>query len=256
MSWGWRRYVFILLSQSAWASTAWTLGNTPSDYQGHFGTRHKIGIFYDPTFIQYQTSRLRLKLTVPYLSVSDLPVGAVVTNGTLTTHTSSQKTTTASGLGDMWLAAHGTLVPENGLRPAIVPYVKVKLATASASKGLGTGRNDYEFGVGINTTIGINMFPFAHLGYRFVGSPPGQNLRDIVTYDAGVSVAVTPRNFITFMYSGEQSEQTGYPRPADAVIALDHNLTAAGTGFSAYLDKGLSSGSANIGFGLGGQIVF
>ena len=245
-----------LLSQAAWASATWTLGNIPSDYQGRFGTKHTIGIFYDPTFLQYQTATLRLKLTVPYISVSDFPLGATVTNGTLTTHTSSQKTTTASGLGDIWLAAHATVVPEKGLRPALVPYAKVKLGTASASKGLGTGRNDYEFGLGVNTTIGVNMFPFAHIGYRFVGKPPGQNLQNIVTYDAGVSVAITPRNIFTLMYSGEQSEQPGYAGPVDAIVACNHNVTLAGSGFQIYLDKGLTHGSANIGAGFGGQVVF
>lgn len=253
---GWTGCVLALLSQSAWATPTWTLGNIPSDYQGRFGTQHTIGIFYDPTFLQYQTSTLRLKLTVPYIAVSHLPVGATVTNGSLTNRTSSQKTTNASGLGDIWLAVHKTVIPEKGLRPALVPYVKVKFGTASASKGLGTGRNDYEFGLGVNTTIGANMFPFAHVGYRFVGSPPGQNLQNIVTYDAGVSAALTPRNILTVMYSGEQSEQPGYAGPADAIVAWNHNVTAAGSGFQVYLDKGLTNGSANIGIGVGGQVVF
>jgi hypothetical protein len=134
--------------------------------------------------------------------------------------------------------------------------VKVKFGTASASEGLGTGQNDYEIGMGVNTTIGNNMFPFAHVGYRFVGSPPGQNLQNIATYDAGISVALTPRNILTTMYSGEQSEQPGYAGPSDAIIAWNYNVTVAGSGFQVYVDKGLSSGSANIGGGLGGQIVF
>ncbi|WP_297387267.1 hypothetical protein [Acidiferrobacter sp.] len=248
--------VCLLLCQSAWATNSWTLGNLPSDYQGTFGTKHTIGIFYDPTFLQYQGSGLRLKLTVPYISVSNLPVGAHLTSGTLATRTKSARTTTASGLGDIWLAAHYTLIPESGLRPAWVPYVKVKFGTASASEGLGTGQNDYEIGMGVNTTIGNNMFPFAHVGYRFVGSPPGQNLQNIATYDAGISVALTPRNILTTMYSGEQSEQPGYAGPSDAIIAWNYNVTVAGSGFQVYVDKGLSSGSANIGGGLGGQIVF
>lgn len=249
--------LLLLLCQSAWgASNAWTLGNVPSDYQGNFGTKHTIGIFYDPTFLQYQASGLRLKLTVPYISVSNLPAGAKLTNGTLSTHTKSTQTTTASGLGDVWLAAHYTLIPESGLRPALVPYAKVKFGTASASQGLGTGKNDYEVGLGVNTTIGSNMFPFAHVGYRFVGSPAGQTLQNIATYDAGVSVAANTRNILTLMYSGEQSEQAGYAGPSDAIVAWNYNVTAAGSGFQVYFDKGLSSGSANIGGGIGGQVVF
>lgn len=246
----------VLVSQSAWAAHPWTIGNVPSYYQGRYGTAQTIGIFYDPSYLQYQTARMRLKLTVPYISVSSLPAGAKLTNGTLSTRTQNSQTITASGLGDIWLAGHFTLIPERGLRPALVPYAKIKFGTASAAKGLGTGRNDYEVGLGLNTTIGVNVFPFAHIGYRFVGSPPGQRLRNIATYDAGVSIAVTFRNIITAMYAGSQSEQAGYAGPSDAILAWNYNVTTAGSGFQAYIDKGLSNGSADLGAGLGGQIVF
>ncbi len=246
----------VLVSQSAWAAHPWTIGNVPSYYQGRFGTPRTIGIFYDPTYVQYKTPRMRLKLTIPYIAVSNLPAGAKLTNATLSAHTQSTHTITARGLGDMWLAGHFTAIPERGLRPALVPYAKVKFGTASAAKGLGTGRNDYEVGLGLDTTIGVNVFPFAHVGYRFVGSPPGQRLRNIATYDAGVSIAATPRNVITAMYAGSQSEQVGYAGPSDAILAWNYNVTAAGSGFQVYIDKGLSKGSANLGAGVGGQVVF
>ena len=246
----------LLVCQPALASTPWTLGNLPSYYSGTFGTKRTIGILYDPTYLQYQDPVLRLKLTIPYIAVSNLPRGAKLTNGTLATRSKGTGTTSASGLGDIWLAGHYTLIPERGLRPAIVPYAKIKFGTASASEGLGTGRNDYEVGLGLNTTIGSNFFPFAHVGYRFVGSPPGQALQNIATYDAGVSVAATARDIFTVMYSGEQSEQAGYAGPADAIVAWNYNVTAAGSGFQVYIDKGLSNGSANIGGGVGGQVVF
>ncbi len=246
----------VVVSQSAWAAHPWTIGNVPSYYQGHYGTPQTIGIFYDPTYLQYQTPRLRLKFTIPYISVSNLPVGAKLTNGTLSARTQNTQTITASGLGDMWLAGHFTVIPERGLRPALVPYAKVKFGTASAAKGLGTGRNDYEVGLGLNSTIGANVFPFAHIGYRFVGSPPGQHLQNIATYDAGVSIAATVRNIITAMYAGNQSEQAGYAGSSDAILAWNYNVTTAGSGFQVYLDKGLSSGSANLGVGVGGQVVF
>lgn len=248
--------VLLLLCQCAWASNSWTLGNMPAYYQGNFGTRHPIGIFYDPTYLQYQSPTVRLKLTIPYVAVSNLPQGAKLAGATLAVHTTSTTTINASGIGDIWLAAHYTLIPESGLRPALVPYTKIKLGTASASEGLGTGRNDYEFGLGLNTTIGANIFPFTHVGYRFVGSPPGQTLQNIITYDGGVSVAATRRNIFTIMYSSEQSEQAGYAGPADAIVAWNYNVTTAGSGFQVYVDRGLSKGSAKIGGGIGGQIVF
>ncbi|WP_298140046.1 hypothetical protein [Acidiferrobacter sp.] len=246
----------MLMCQSAWAAHPWTLGNVPAYYQGHYGTANTVGIFYDPTYLQYQASGLRLRLTVPYVSVTNLPVGERLTNTVVAVHAQSGQTTDVSGLGDIWLAAHVTAIPERGVSPAVVPYVKVKWATARAGEGLGTGRNDYELGLGVRTTIGPNVFPFAHVGYRFVGSPPGAGLRNIATYDAGVSIGISRRTVVTAMYAGAQSEQAGYAGPSDTIVAWNYNVTAAGSGFQVYLDKGLSNGSAGLGGGIGGQIVF
>ncbi|MDA8389668.1 MAG: hypothetical protein M0Z76_02870 [Gammaproteobacteria bacterium] len=244
-----------LVAQGA-AAASWTLGNLPAYYSGRYGTANTIGIFYDPTYIQYQNPSWRVKLTVPYMSVSGLPRGSSLSGGTIASRSQTGQTTSASGLGDIWLAAHYTAVPERGLSPAIVPYGKIKFGTASAREGLGTGRNDYELGVGLDTTIGTNVFPFAHAAYRVVGSPPGQSLQNIVTFNGGVSVATSPRDIITAMYAGAQSEQPGYPGPSDLIVAWNINVTTAGSGFQFYVDKGLSTGSARIGGGIGGQVVF
>lgn len=250
----------ILLASSsiahAYGAQHFTLGNMPSYYQGTFGTNSNISIFYDATYFQFQNNTLRLKLTVPYISVSGLPQGAQLAGGGVASRSSTTQTRSASGLGDIWLSAHYTVYHGEGLLPAVVPYAKIKFGTASASQGLGTGRNDYELGFGLDETIGTRIFPFAHLGYRFVGNPAGQNLRNILTYDAGSSFAVTGSNVLTAMYSGSQSEQPGYAGPSDLILAWNYNVTRAGSGFQVYADKGLSNGSANYGVGAGAQIVF
>ena len=58
---------------SAQASGQFTIGDLPAFYQGSFGTNSNLNIFYNSTYFQYQNSTLRLKLTVPELSVSGLP---------------------------------------------------------------------------------------------------------------------------------------------------------------------------------------
>ncbi len=247
--------VCLFASQGAIAAS-WTLGALPSYFSGHYGTPSTIGILYVPTYLQYRDPQWRVKLTVPYISVSGLPKGASLSSGSVAQRSGSTQTTTASGLGDIWLAAHYTLLPEQGLRPAVAPYVKIKFGTASAAEGLGTGRNDYEAGLGFNTTIGTSVFPFVHIAYRIVGSPPGQSLQNIVTYNGGASIALSSRKILTLMYAGAGSEQPGYSGPADIIAAWNYNVTAAGSGFQIYLDKGLSNGSANIGGGVGGQVVF
>ncbi|MGC9128886.1 MAG: hypothetical protein ACP5GA_09175 [Acidithiobacillus sp.] len=242
---------------AAEAAPQFTIGDLPSFYQGSFGTGSTLNIFYNATYLQYQQDRLRLKLTVPELSVSGLPNGAVLSGGSVISRKSAAtQTHSASGIGDIWLAAHYTALPAQGLMPAIVPFAKVKFGTASASQGLGTGKNDYELGLGLDETIGTRIFPFAHIAYRFVGNPPGDNLRNIWTYDLGSSFALDHRNILTGMFSGAQSEQPGYSGPADLIVAWNYNITSAGTGLQLFVDKGLSNGSPDYGVGLGGQVVF
>ena len=253
--------VVVLLGTSTvtevWAAPQLTVGDLPSFYQGSFGTGSNLNIFYNATYFQYQTSKLRLKLTVPYLSVSGLPNGAVLSGGNVVSRRgTTAQTHNASGIGDIWLAAHYTVLPAQGLVPAIVPFAKVKFGTASASQGLGTGKNDYELGLGLDESIGTRIFPFVHIAYRFVGNPPGDDLRNIWTYNLGSSFVVDSKNILTGMFSGAQSEQPGYSGPADLIVAWNYNLTSAGTGLQFFVDKGLSNGSPDYGVGVGGQVVF
>ena len=225
-----------------------TAGFEPSYFQGNFGTGQNIRIWYLPAYVQFKGQNARIKLTVPYLVVQSK--GALVSGGTVVGKNTSNQTTTHSGLGDIWLSGHYTL-RGNGRTPDLVPYAKIKFGTASRSEGLGTGENDYELGTGLDWTVGTAVFPFAHVGYRWVGSPPGITLRNIATYDAGSTFAVGNQNYLTLMFAGHQSEQAGFPSAADAIVAW--NL---GSGFQVYFDKGLSNGSPNYGVGVGGQVNF
>ncbi|MDY0329626.1 MAG: hypothetical protein RBR52_03910 [Thiomonas sp.] len=242
---------------TAHAEPALTVGNTLSFFQGKFGTNNNINIRYDATDIQYGDGNdWRVKLTVPYVSESGLPVGSTLSGNTVVGGGSSTQTHSASGLGDVWLAGHYKIFQGVGLTPSITPYAKIKFGTASSDNGLGTGKNDYELGVGLQQIIGNNWFPFANLGYRFVGNPTGQNLRNIAVYQLGASYAASQQNIFTLMYAAQQALVAGAPAPSDLIAAWNYNLTPNGSGFQVYVDKGLSHSSANFGVGIGGQIVF
>ena len=241
---------------TAHAEPALTVGNTLSFFQGKFGTNNNINIRYDATDIQYGDSNWRVKLTVPYVSESGLPVGSTIVGNTVVGGSGSTQTRSASGLGDVWLAGHYKIFQGGGLTPSITPYAKIKFGTASSDNGLGTGKNDYELGVGLQQIVGNRWFPFANLGYRFVGNPTGQNLRNIAIYQFGASYAASQQHIFTLMYAGQQSMVAGASAPSDLIAAWNYNLTPNGSGFQVYVDKGLSDGSANFGVGIGGQIVF
>lgn len=247
-----------LTSPADAADNQWTVGSVPAIFSGSYGTANTIDIFYLPTYIKYQKNRFRIKLTIPYESVSGLPQGASLSGSNLSTRGSQSQTHTVAGMGDTWITIRYVAKYARHGQIGIHPYAKIKLATASHTAGLGSGQNDYEFGVGFDGRSGFYTFPFAHIGYRFVGNPAGSNLQNIATYNVGASYVLphSQSNILTAMFAGSQSEQPGYAGPADVIVAWNHNFTKTGSGLQLYLDKGLTNGSANYGIGFGGQIVF
>lgn len=237
---------------SAGGASTLTLGVQPSYFEGDYGTGTTTKITYVPVYAKYKTGNVSLKLTVPYISVESS--GALVSGGTVIGTGTTGTTAHNSGLGDVWAEGrykiHGT-----GDAPDVSPYVKVKFGTASRTKGLGTGENDYEAGLGFEWAVGKRTFPFLDAGYRLLGSPPGRNLRNIFTYDGGVTWKVDEKNFLTGMYSGHEASQVGFASSADAIVAWNHE-TRPGTGYQLYADKGLSNGSPNYGIGAGAYVRY
>lgn len=240
----------------AHASPKVTLSNNAAYFQGDYGTGQNIDIYYDATSLELSQDQWKLKLTVPYLWVKNLPVGAQISSGSVVTGGGHTATHDASGLGDIWLEGRYKIYRGSGLKPSVAPYLKIKFATASTSSGLGTGRNDYEPGVMLQQVASPHLFPFAKIGYRFVGKPNGSRYRNIFTYKLGATYALSHKSFLTPMFSGQQSLIPGNSNPADLILAWNYNVTAKGSGIQLYVDKGLSSGSADFGLGIGGQIVF
>lgn len=249
-----------LIMTAGIASTAWSaepaptlaLGVQPSYFTGNYGTSTTTKIVYVPVYAKYKTGNVTLKLTVPYISVESS--GALVSGGTVIGTGTGNTVTRKSGLGDIW--AEGRYrIRGAGNAPDVSPYAKVKLGTASRANGLGTGENDYEGGLGFEWAIGQTVFPFLDIGYRFVGSPPGRNLNDIATYDAGVTYKADAKNFFSGIYSGHEATQSGFAGTSDLLVAWNYD-TRPGTGFQLYVDKGLSNGSPKYGIGAGAYVRF
>lgn len=229
-----------------------SLGVQPSYFTGDYGTGTATKITYIPLYAKYKTGDLSLKLTVPYISVESS--GALVSGGSVISAGTGSTTKRNSGLGDVW--AEGRYKFRGaGSAPDISPYIKIKFGTASHSDNLGTGENDYEGGLSFEWIVGQTVFPFLDIGYRFVGSPPGQNLRNIPTYGGGATYKVSEMNFLTGIYSGHQSTEAGFANASDLVVAWNHD-TRPGTGYQFYLDKGLSNGSPKYGVGIGAYVRY
>jgi len=245
-------FIFLLLtSGQTFAAKAEqasiSVSAAPSFFTGTFGTNTTTNITYIPTYIKYKLHNISLKLTVPYIIVQSN--GAAVSGGTVI-GTGKGVSRTSSGLGDVWLEGKYTLHHVLDSSFDLTPYSKIKFATASKAKGLGTGENDVELGLGVRTHVSSQWFPFARVGYRFVGQPAGRVLNDILTYRSGVSYAWDRENVFTVMFSGREASQPGFSNAADIIVAWNYKLKE-NMGLQLFGDKGLSNGSPDYGIGAG-----
>lgn len=225
-----------------------TVGVTPSFFSGSYGRATKTDIFYLPFHIKVKSKEASFRATIPYIRVRSR--NAVLAGGTVVGTTTGQATT-RSGLGDIWL--QGNYKVRFSRDSSFTPYVKIKLGTASRTQGLGTGKNDYEFGSSLQTRFGETVFPFARLGYRIMGSPSGLNLRNIFTYQAGVSYMPTHmpdgENIATLMFYGHQSTQPGFAAAAALIGVWDYK-PQEDLGIQLFGLLGLSKGSPDYGAGI------
>jgi len=244
----------LLNGNSAFAAKATgptiTVASIPSFFTGTFGTNTRTNITYIPNYIKYKIDDISLKLTIPFIIVQSN--GAAVSGGTVI-GTGKGASKTKSGLGDVWLEGKYTLHHVLDASFDLVPYSKIKFGTASKTKGLGTGENDYEFGMGVRTRFAARWFPFARVGFRFVGQPAGRVLDDILTYRGGVSYALDRTNVFTVLFSGRQASQPGFASAAEIIAAWNYNIQP-NMGLQVFGDKGLSNGSPD--YGVGGGLTY
>jgi len=246
--------VFLLYGNPVFAAK--TTGPTikvasiPSFFTGTFGTKTRTNITYIPNYIKYKIDDISLKLTVPFIIVQS---NGVALSGGAVIGTGKGASKTESGLGDVWLEGKYTLHHVLDTSFDLVPYSKIKFGTASRTKGLGTGENDYEFGTGVRTRFASRWFPFARVGYRFVGQPVGRILDDILTYRAGVSYAMDRTNVLTVLFSGRQASQPGFASAAEMIAAWNYKIQPD-LGLQVFGDKGLSNGSPD--YGVGGGLTY
>jgi len=146
---------------------------------GTYGSSERTDISYLPLTVHGEVDLWTLKLVVPYIRI-DGPGGFIDgPNGPIATESG-----VSEGLGDIIASGTYTLLPLASWMPFIDLIVRIKFPAADESKGLGTGEFDYTLETEIAHTFG-KLTPLASLGYRFVGSPSGTNLNDVVLASAG-----------------------------------------------------------------------
>lgn len=238
---------------------------TGFDYStGKYGNATSTNILYVPVTGQYETDKLTLKLTVPYISVTGpggvIPgMGRVMFPAAATAGTggtprfgrppgmvgAAATTTTNSGVGDVVASAGYTVYSADALLLDVVG--KVKFGTADANKGLGTGENDYSAQVDGYYTLEKTTL-FATAGYKIVGAPTGIAVNNVPYGMLGASQKLSETSNVGVMLSVAKSAFAAGNNQGDVTVYASQKLSK-GLKLQANLLKGVSNGSPDYGGG-------
>lgn len=212
--------------------------------RGDYGLSEDTTIIYVPfSYRQAVGSGWQLGVTVPWISID----GPANVNRELGRFGGGGGTRSESGVGDVVVSATHPLATSADGSAALDFTGKLKLGTASRSKGLGTGEEDVYVQLDAYGRTG-DFTPFATLGYKIHGDPPGINLRDVFYLELGASRRVGERRTAGLMWRGQervaagvdpQSELTGF-----YLVRLDVEWSA-----QLYGVLGLADGSPDLGAG-------
>jgi len=210
---------------------------------GTYGTSDTTEIMYVPLTATAEIGRWSVQTTIPYLRISG-PAGFVQgPNGPIQTTSG-----TADGLGDI-LARGSYLLPSDTRWIPFIEFIgRVKFPTASRSAGLGTG----EFDVGFETEFSwaVRRFtPYVNVGYRYLGSPPGFELNNVVVASVGGLYRILdPLNIgLSLDYRQAASSSTG-----ERLELVPFATWKIDTRWSVdtYVSAGLANGSPDVGVGV------
>jgi len=218
---------------------------------GDYGGSGSIDEWYVPVTGKYRTGPYVLRLTVPYLRVT-APAGTIVTGGGGPDNVvpGTGPRTTEDGLGDIiaGVTYRDLLGTESSRNLAVDLTGKIKFGTADENKGLGTGENDYTIQTNVYKFID-RWTPFAMLGYRYRGDPPGANLNNGWIADAGARYRVSDQTGLSGDYYYRESSVSGADDPQELSVTLDYRLSPDHK-ILGYLIKGISDGSPDWGVGI------
>jgi len=191
---------------------------TGVDYStGKYGGTSSTDILYVPLTGKYETDKWTFKLTVPFIAV--IGPGNVVRDIGIIKSKKAAPRTTQEGLGDVIAGVTRNVLDVSSTGTLVDLTGKIKFGTASASKGLGTGDNDYAPQLDLTQSVTSALSVFGSVGYKFIGSPPGAQLKNVVYGEAGVAFkiseglragAILDASQAPSPASGPEREVTGY----------------------------------------------
>ena len=215
---------------------------------GNYGKSERTQVSALQLGAKYETGRWTYRLSVPYLHISGpsnvVGVGAdsVVLPGEVGDRRS------VSGLGDVVAGATYNLFGGGSAAYILDLGAKIKLATADKGKGLGTGKNDVSVQADVLKPIGA-LTPFATLGYRWYGDPPGTELKDAVFGSLGLAYAESATITLGTAYDFREAIAAGGARVSELTFFMSHRLERVWK-LQVYFVKGLADASPDAGAGV------
>jgi hypothetical protein len=244
------RKLFIVLGlcaalpvQGSWGQDEdWQVGLSAYYSSGTYGSGSRTDILSIPLSIRRMFQDGDVTLIIPYLSVTGdcnvtllsgvpnrtggtCPTRTVTRNGRATQTRTTNTRTTESGIGDVLLQGRYYVLDEKDWLPTIALIARLKLPTADRDRGLGTGEFDEKFGAQLSKNLTDKWIAFADIGYTFIGSPPGVELKNQWNYDIGAGYYLTPNLLASVYYEYWSAVVSGLQDPQDLYFDLSYKLT-------------------------------
>ena len=200
-------------------------------------------MLYLPVAGKYQSDKLTIKITVPYIRVSG-PDNIIPNVGATNQNNANKRT--RSGMGDITASAAYNVYAKNTRLLDLVG--KVKLGTANTNKVLGTGENDYAAQVDGYQLINSSTL-FATAGYKIVGQPANSIRRDVLYGSIGASQKLNNDSSVGLMLDMAQSSIARRSDRRELIVYASQKI-APNLKLQGNLIKGLSNTSADFGVGL------
>jgi hypothetical protein len=227
-----------------------TLSTEPSFFTGRFGGAKPINVYEIPLTLRYHGQGWRVSLQIPAVGISgsgQVSGGAVIR--------SRQPRGFRAGLGDIWLGVDVRLIDMSGVRPRVIPYVRLKIPTASRAMGLGTGAPDEEVGSRFEWRAGRIFLPFIQAGYRFTGQAPRLRLQNAFIFEAGANLLLGRDRYASVIFEDRGALQRGLG-PSETLTAVYGMQVSPSLGVQVFVVRGLTPDSPSFGCGLGATMRF
>ncbi len=233
----------------AQAQDAFSISTGISFASGRFTAPRRTSIVEAPISLRYSTGPFRFTATLPYVYIDSVGTVLVGTGPpvALSPGDPAARRRARDGFGDLQLGASYDLPDTLTGKWLVELSGQVKTPTASRARGLGTGEPDEAVSINASRAFGP-IVPFVDVGYRFIGSPAGFDLRNSVSTSVGATYTLG-KSFVTVSYDYNSAVTRFIPDAHEMFVGVSGPAIGRLT-WTAFGTTGLSSGAPDYGLGM------